>query len=1514
MASAATPPTGFVLEEEPRATRRSDAPPPPPGFALEVDRPDTPEPDARRTPARVITGEVVDGDTIRSDGPNVRLWGVDAPELNQPGWNREGERVPVGEVSRDALAAYLAQGTPLMGDTAMESWGRPVAPVTVDGRDVGRDMLRSGDAFAAPDYLSADPDRRFDYVGAERLARLNRLGVHGVQTQDPADYRENGELTPEQRRRGHSWFNQTPFEGLTEEGRTQWLGVLRTGTADEIAAKARELGFTIDEDRNRDWVAWRDNERSAGREPVIDRVLYEREVPKPLIDGGGGQLGAGVRGFGDEFVLGGLGEVGAVVDALGGTEGRENIWNSDRRLADIWHNNNDQNAAILGYDSANYPVTSTTSRIGGALTSGFVLPYAQGMRARNLAAYGAGYGATSGFLGTDGSLGDRLTGAAIGTAVGAIADPALAKGLDLAAPFVARGARAVSDRVRGAGTSRRAVETTGSEAAMNNALDLPQGKLPPLPAGARLNTTAAMADDLGEAISAPVQRPQRLDQPLEDPARREIADNINPRDVLPMPSNRVDGVEEAASIDAGRYAEARAPNERDELQRRTVRNVMGREVPKVGPIDLVGWLRLRGGLREENGELASLGITNNAARRGMDFAGQEMRFGPMLADDGMTLDDAAFAAWEEGYFPELSERPDVNTFLEALGETYNGGSGRRFHVDDFAELDAYYGRQTERLDLEQQRYENGEPVYEDRAVAAAADQPFPPVEAYEEWPSDAIGRVGNIDVTRLDTPQDIRRALKTSHNALGGFDAATRGRITNAETERLASELNMTADQLLKRRRGQAFNAEEALAARRILAKSGNELVNTARRLRQMGDNPGSEAEAEFRKKWMRHVAIQEQVAGMTAEAGRVLQQFRQAANSREVRGDVLEALIRGGGGSRRMQEAADALIDMAETSPGKFNAFAEKAMKPKWRDKISELYINFLLSNPPTHVVNMVSNTLTALAQIPEYATGAAIGAARRAVMRDRAKDAIRASEVGARTIGLLQGAKEGARLFARALRSGEPDDFVSKVEGDQYNAISGLKGEVIRVPTRLLTAEDQFFKGIARRMELNGQAARIASREGLRGDAWDARVAELAANPTDEMLQRSLDYGKYLTFQTKLGETGRHVSGFAQSNILAKVVLPFVRTPINLMKFATERSIAAPLLGEWRADFRAGGEHRDLAVAKMLLGTGFATLFYEAALEGRITGGAPPDPAKARLMYADGWQPYSIRVGDRWISYSRLDPFSTTIGVAADMATLPDGLSDRQKDDKAMLLVASILGNLASKTWLSGVSAFSEALMEPGRYADNWLQRTAGAFAVPAGVAGVTRAVDPVMRNTDSVGEAIQARVPGMSSGLMPRRDVFGEPIEFDSLGPDFVSPFWQSQAQDDPVVREMLRIGKSVSAPGRQYTEDGERVDYTPEEYDRYSEIAGRLTYNALLGEIASPRWQNVSDKHRHKLATDAIREARATARSVIDDMSYELPERGAVPELMPADTRAEPAPLPTGFSADGVPAPPPGFTVE
>lgn len=1590
--------------------------------------------------------ETTDGDTVRADNGTVRVWGIDAPERDQRGYVQGSDgravAVPIGAQSKNALASQI-EGPVTFGNRQAPSYGRSVGSLSAGGEDVGRQALRSGNALAVPSYLASDPARSFDYSEAERLARLNRLGVHGTEFQAPADHRTNPDWTP-----SADELKETAegprLQGLSPEAEDRFLSMFlnpRTETA-AIVDYARSQGWAVDPERvNR----VRDNYARTGELP--SRQWFGRYVTGSEAEGSfAGSLG---RSLADAATGTMLAELMAVPATLGAFEGRESLLNSVRSFGDIWQNNRDQFEAGLQADSERvYPkwpggainaprvisqglkpaglssesiyeppdprmkaemdaVTQAWLRdpnrdvealvdfsietvkkyglepasreaIRAGIIENYVEPLERGERVESLGLVGTerpagmwdrihsagasnalgtallgatnlgGYvdevagGINSVIKGTDyeaerdrldiakqdafdrhpvARIAGELGGAALGygavsklapTVAGAIARRPIVSSAVLGGIYGTgeNNENRIEGGIEGtiggtaAGTMgryvlepalRRIGEAEGVQTVTNAARGLFGSRkpvaaaspvLPGLPGGPEMRAPVAMPmrDEGGEAVSQTLpqvwpgqaERAEPLLGGLSRDALARGAARIQPGDVLPVPSNLVADADELAASQAGRFTEARVPNERELLSRTVYRGAKG-PVPKVGPLDMVGWLRLNGGLSDPGGDLRAMGI-DNAARRGMDFVGQEARFGPLVADDGRSLDDAAQAAWEAGYFPELSQRPSVNEFLEALGDTYNGGSNRRFHPDDFAEIEGFYGQQSERYALERQRFETGEPVYRDRSVPAQEPQPFPPVAAYEDWGPNPPDFAGNINLAKLESPQDISRALSVTEREFG-FDAAKRGRVSEAETERLAADLNMKPADLLKRRKGQAFNAEEALAARQILAKSGNELVNAAKRMRSLGDDPGSEAMAEFREKLLRHVAIQEQVSGMTAEAGRALRQFRMAANSKAVRGEVLTALARAGGGRGDITEAADALIEAAEVSPGIFNALAVKAQKPKWRNKIGELYINMLLSNPPTHIVNSVSNTLTAIAQIPEFATASALGKVRNTAMRGKAADRILASEVGARTFGLVEGTKEGARLFAQALRSGEASDMVSKVEGDEFKAISGLKGEIIRVPTRLLTAEDEFFKGVARRMEINGQAVRMANKEGLKGDAFKARVAELSQNPTDEMLEKAGDYGRYLTYQRQLGEAGRAVSQFTSNNLLGKIVVPFVRTPINLMKFATERSPAAPLLKEWREDFMAGGSRRDLAVARALLGTGLATVIYEAAKNGDITGGLPPDPAKARLMQADGWQPYSIKVGDRYVSYSRVDPFAVTIGVAADMATLPSGLSDKQESDKATMLVASIMGNLASKTWLSGVTDFVSALDDPQRYADSWIQRVAGSFAVPAGVAGAARQIDPVARVKDSAGDAITARIPGLSDNLKPRRDVFGEPVELDSLGPDFLSPFWQSKNKSDPVIGEMLRIEKSLGYPSKQFTAEGEKLDYSPEQYDRYQEIAGRLSYNGLSSLFASPEYEAMADSGKRKAAGDVVRRARMAARGLLDDDSYQIPAKGA-----------------------------------
>ena len=89
---------------------------------------------------------VVDGDTLHVGDERVRLWGIDAPEIDEPG----------GPAARDALEEFAADGVrcrlPPSGQDR-DRYGRAVRRcVTPDGRDVAAELVGGGFAEDWPRY------------------------------------------------------------------------------------------------------------------------------------------------------------------------------------------------------------------------------------------------------------------------------------------------------------------------------------------------------------------------------------------------------------------------------------------------------------------------------------------------------------------------------------------------------------------------------------------------------------------------------------------------------------------------------------------------------------------------------------------------------------------------------------------------------------------------------------------------------------------------------------------------------------------------------------------------------------------------------------------------------------------------------------------------------------------------------------------------------------------------------------------------------------------------------------------------------------------------------------------------------------------------------------------------------------------------------------------------------------------------------------------------------------------
>lgn len=85
---------------------------------------------------------VVDGDTIDIGQTRVRIWGIDAPEMN----------TAAGKRSRRFLVRFLGKHTVRCYPEGFDRYGRTVALCRVNGADIARILVKMGHARDWPRY------------------------------------------------------------------------------------------------------------------------------------------------------------------------------------------------------------------------------------------------------------------------------------------------------------------------------------------------------------------------------------------------------------------------------------------------------------------------------------------------------------------------------------------------------------------------------------------------------------------------------------------------------------------------------------------------------------------------------------------------------------------------------------------------------------------------------------------------------------------------------------------------------------------------------------------------------------------------------------------------------------------------------------------------------------------------------------------------------------------------------------------------------------------------------------------------------------------------------------------------------------------------------------------------------------------------------------------------------------------------------------------------------------------
>ncbi|WP_181443581.1 thermonuclease family protein [Porphyrobacter sp. YT40] len=129
--------------------------------------------------------EIIDGDSLRIAGTEIRLFGVDAPEFSQPCFSN-GTAVACGALAKDMLAGLIGSAVLTCQPRDTDRYGRIVATCWISGVDVGEALVEAGWATAFRRYGN-------DYVAAETKARTARTGIWQWDFEMPEDYRASRE-------------------------------------------------------------------------------------------------------------------------------------------------------------------------------------------------------------------------------------------------------------------------------------------------------------------------------------------------------------------------------------------------------------------------------------------------------------------------------------------------------------------------------------------------------------------------------------------------------------------------------------------------------------------------------------------------------------------------------------------------------------------------------------------------------------------------------------------------------------------------------------------------------------------------------------------------------------------------------------------------------------------------------------------------------------------------------------------------------------------------------------------------------------------------------------------------------------------------------------------------------------------------------------------------------------------------------------------------------------------------
>jgi len=597
-----------------------------------------------------------------------------------------------------------------------------------------------------------------------------------------------------------------------------------------------------------------------------------------------------------------------------------------------------------------------------------------------------------------------------------------------------------------------------------------------------------------------------------------------------------------------------------------------------------------------------------------------------------------------------------------------------------------------------------------------------------------------INTDHYDLTQTEKRFLEDM--ARGANLEKEKGKMTFKQIRAMAKEVEPLS---------KATTAKETLKRSAMLARARQEMARVTKLEVEM--NKGVVGASREYIKGVKNVidygtglARELRSLGMKIEAVPITE--LKTARALSMREEIIKTLL-------KAEYDINAIIKAAEgvdfTNPKQVTKFYRKFVKPTFREKLREYRYANLLSSPRTHIVNAFTNAIqtTILAPTTRLVSGGIdfigsglTGKARKVYM----------SEVPAYYKGMFNSINQAV------------SDALKAIKGEVFI----YRPDVPRIPTggkilskfqfisRFLEAGDVFFRTLIRGGEKEARLLNMYK---------DGKViTETAIRDAEKWAD---DLAEYFVFRKPPDPKNLTKQGYVLSAIdqmtssmyqLRKFpfmswFIPFLQTPMNILRQGLEYS---PL----GITTLAGAGRKTEQLAKTFIGSTIMAGGAYIAFSGNSTWAAPRGASEKEVFYASGKKPYSVKIGDKWVNYSRLGPISYPLAMAAAIQWYvkenPKAATDTALE-KMINVIAGIGQFFTDQSYVSGLGDLLDAI-RGDVYAIKNATTNLPSQLIPLSSLQkwVAQLIDPIYRkpeketNIKSLIQNLQKGIPLASKGL--------------------------------------------------------------------------------------------------------------------------------------------------------------------